>query len=665
MLTRFGLPRTINFLLQVVLINVVAFSIIRVIFFGYFYDPNDPMPAEVLSESFYLGVKYDLRLSLFIILPILLLAWSRHLSIFKPVLGKITNIYLTIAFVFVVFLSMVNFAHYAYLQTSVNAAVLRFLEDMTTSAEMVWDTYPVVPGVIALIVIGFVYYKLIGMFLGRNAQIEKAQRTRKNFFATITLTGFVVLFGMYGKLSYYPLRWSDAFFSTYNFAASVASNPVLYFATTLKNRDVDFDVKKAKKYYPTISKYLGVDHPDQEKLNYTRLVQSESKRQTPPNVVMVFLESFASFKTGIAGNPLKPTPVIDQLANDGYYFKNFFTPTMGTARSVFTALTGLPDIEEHRTSSRNPLVIDQHIIINDFKGYDKYYFLGGSMSWGNIRGFVSKNIAGIQLHEEGDFTSKRVDMWGISDPDLFREANKVLTKTKKPFFAIIQTSGNHPPYNIPEWETGFKLKDVDINTLKKYGFVTLRKYNAIRFMDYSVKILMEEARKEPYFDNTIFVFFGDHGYPEYPGVQSAKKESQLGLNRHRVPFIIYAPKLLGKPKTFDKVASEVDVLPTLADLADVGYKNTTLGRDLLDPKFDGSRYAFIRDVKRPGEVALINDKYYYELHEYHGEDALFAIDSENPRENVIKQHPEVAASMKNLTDAFYQTAKYMRYHNNK
>ena len=56
----------------------------------------------------------------------------------------------------------------------------------------------------------------------------------------------------------------------------------------------------------------------------------------------------------------------------------------------------------------------------------------------------------VQLKNVGKFSSKPVDVWGISDKDLFMEANKVLAKQDKPFFAIVQTADNHRPFTIPE-----------------------------------------------------------------------------------------------------------------------------------------------------------------------------------------------------------------------
>ena len=99
-------------------------------------------------------------------------------------------------------------------------------------------------------------------------------------------------------------------------------------------------------------------------------------------------------------------------------------------------------------------MVDQHTVLDDFTGHARFYFLGGSASWANLRGLLSHNIRGLRLHEQDSFRSPRVDVWGISDKNLFLEADAVLRTVREPFFAIIQTAANHRPYTIAEEDLG-------------------------------------------------------------------------------------------------------------------------------------------------------------------------------------------------------------------
>ena len=166
--------------------------------------------------------------------------------------------------------------------------------------------------------------------------------------------------------------------------------------------------------------------------------------------MIVLLESFAAYKTGSFGNPLDPTPRFDALAREGTLYTRFFTPTWGTARSVWATVTGLPDVETDLTATRNPLLVSQNSILNDFTGYEKLYFLGGSLNWANIRGLLAANIAGLRLFEEGSFSAPRVDVWGISDLDLFEEANRVFTRHRQAVRRDRADLRQPPPLHHPE-----------------------------------------------------------------------------------------------------------------------------------------------------------------------------------------------------------------------
>src|SRR6185295_7775520 len=139
------------------------------------------------------------------------------------------------------------------------------------------------------------------------------------------------------------------------------------------------------------------------KLDFARYVTPPEKPGIRYNLVLIHLESFAAFKAGVFGNPLNATPFFDAIAKDGLLFTNFFVPEVPTPRSVFTMITGIRDVNGATTASRNPLVGNQHTLVNALEGYEKYYFLGGSATWGNIRGLFGRNIPGLHMYEEGDY----------------------------------------------------------------------------------------------------------------------------------------------------------------------------------------------------------------------------------------------------------------------
>ncbi len=659
------IPSLPRFVAVAVIFSLATFSMLRLGFWLYFDPANNPVPLGELLAAFYLGLKFDLRFALALLLPLLLLGEVSGLNPFRRRPAKtFWVVYLTVAGAATLLFYMVDFGHYAYFGTRVDATALEGLRDWTATAQMVWESYPVVGGsLVAAAAAALVAYLAHRLFLycGRGEPPPLGWRGRA---AVRTATILLVLAGLYGKLSYYPLRWSDAFFSERTFVSQLALHPVLYFTDTVRyGGGATYDEDQVGVHYAEMAEWLGVARTDKAGFDFRRTGDPVHKPAKPPNVVIVLLESMATHKTGLSGNPLRPTPHIDALARNGYYFSNFFVPLPNSARSIFCALTGIPDVETHGTSSRNPRAVEQHSIVNCFLSYEKFYFLGGSVSWGNIRGLLTHNISGLHILEEGSYSAPRIDVWGISDLDLFRAADQVLREQTGPFLAVIQTSGNHPPYTIPDDNAGFEFKDMDAEELRRWGFSSVEHFNSCRFMDHSVGQFMQMARESDYFDDTIFVFFADHGIAGFPGEHVSEADTRFQLGLFRVPLIIYSPGMIPEGRVIETVASEPDVLPTLASLAGQRYINTTLGRDLLDPRFHSERYAFIMRPNPPVQVGLISDRFYFEMSAEGDRPRLKSFKEAAGGDNLVDRYPGIAAEMERFARAYLETARYMLFHN--
>ena len=659
----FRLPHLLRFLAIFIASMTLFLTVLRLAFYYYFSDPLSPLSTYDFWMSLWLGGRFDLRMVVLMIAPLFFIGWIPYLSPFKNKIAKYFWLtYLTLMFTVYMFFYAVDFGYYAYLGTRLDFTATRLLIDFGTAMEMVWESYHVI-----WIFIG--YAAAVGAFSWLVNKLFLYIQKRENVHYSLLqkiIVGFVsffIVFAMgWGKLNQYPLRWSDASFSKHPFAAQLTYNPIHYFFDTWKNGRISYDANKVRKYYDVMASYLGVVHKDKDKLYFKREAKPINPVGKKPNVVIVIMESFASYKSSVSGNPIDPSPYLKKYADKGWYFKNYFTPTVGTARSIYATLTSLPDVELHGTSSRNPLIVNQHSILEDFKGYRKLYFIGGSASWGNIRGMLNESMDNLDLYEEERYSAPRTDVWGVSDADLAIEANKVLVKEKEPFVAVIQTSGNHRPYTIPENDHGFKVrKDVPLKEVKKYGFRSLEEYNSFRFLDYSVGLFMKEAEKSDYFKNTIFVFWGDHGIDGYSNhVAPGESTSNLDLGSYRVPFVIYSP-MIKEHKVIDTVMSELDALPSIASLAGIDYTATTLGRNIFDPQFKDSHFAYTMLNRADPTLGLVGKEFYYrKAGKFEG---LYKIDSKDPMTDHSKEHPELFNEMKTLTHGIFETAKYIPYFN--
>ena len=259
---------------------------------------------------------------------------------------------------------------------------------------MVWQTYPVVRSLLLLLLlvvaIGFLIHRSLLYF-----QKQPAFNGKRYKLLTVP---FVVLLGLgvWGTMSQFPVRWSDVFSIKDPFKAQLALNPLQSFFSTLSFRSSTYDVARTREAYPLMADYLGLKATD-SLLSYERMVLPKGPlpRSARPNVVLVICESFSAYKSSMWGNPLNPSPFFDSLSKAGIFFDHCFTPAYGTARGVWATITGIPDVESPKTASRNPALVDQRTILTSFDGYSKFYFIGGSASWANIRGLLKFNIEGL------------------------------------------------------------------------------------------------------------------------------------------------------------------------------------------------------------------------------------------------------------------------------
>jgi phosphoglycerol transferase MdoB-like AlkP superfamily enzyme len=653
-----AIPKKLRWIFSIVFILLFIMFAFRLVFYFSYHPPQKAFSGS----AFLLGLRYDARISCIVGLSMLLLTALPFVNPFKKKYAiSFWNVLLPIVFMVLLITYAIDFYHFDYVHQRLNATILNYIQDAGISYKMMWQTYPLLKIFVALVVLMLLAKLFFKKILAKYVRAEEKNKRAFLYY----LVGFLIMaICIFGKIGQYPLRWSDAFTLNDDFKANVALNPFQSFFSTLNFRKSTYDLQKVKKGYGLLANYLEVQKQDSTTLNFNRNFTPTNATNNQPNIVLIICESFSSYKSSMVNNPLNTTPFFKELSQQGAYFNRCFSPAYGTARGIWATLTGIPDVESPGTASRNPNAVNQHLIINDFKNYENFYFLGGSATWANMRGVLTNNINNLHLYEEQDYKAKKIDVWGISDKNLFLEANTVLKNQSKPFFAVIQTADNHRPYTIPkEDEAAFKKTSFNIDTLKKYGFESNEEMNAFRYTDFCYQQFMQAATKEKYFDNTIFVFVGDHGIRYLNSLDYLPKSYVAqGLTCEYVPLLFYAPKLT-VPKKNNDVCSQVDILPSIASLANMPYRNNTFGRNLFDTDTTNQKLAFIIDHD-VSTIGLISNEYYFLQNKKTAQQTFVSILNNEPVPTTVKTD-SVKNYLKNLSDAYYETAKYLLLNNKK
>lgn len=662
------IPNYIRYIFLNFFLLVVFNIVFRVIFYGVFAELETATSNEI-QKSFWLGIRFDIKLASLVLFPLSLLVLIVNHSFFKrSIYRKLSSIYLIISYLGLTLFYLFDFGYYSYLSVRLDAASLRFTEDLKISTQVLWESYPIIKGLIGLLILMFLVNKL-SKFIYKRFSKSTYYINKKIKSVYFIVTFLVLAFSIYNSVTHYPLRWSEAFFSKNNKVNQFTLNPVLYFFDSFAFRSEGVDMDEFQKYYPVIAKELGLP---KDKIDFTRKVvfPDSIKPKQKPNVVFVMLESAGVKPLSYYGNPINSSPVIDSLILKSLNFTNFFVHRSGTAASVFSSVTGLPDIEDVKTASRNPMIIDQRVLLDQFNGYEKLYFLGGSANWANIRGVFQANINNLKIFEEGSYeVEKRADVWGIDDYELFKESDKELKKlhdSRKPFVAYIQTASNHIPFTVPDQKENYRpLQEDEISKdlLEKSGYKSVAQLNALRYLDFNIGRFLERAKSSGYYNNTVFAFFGDHN-TMMNRTDFFTSEHDLNINLQHALFFIHAPNFVENKEVSYNIKL-IDMVPTVMSLIKMDYTNYTLGSNVLDTinYKNPSSFVYLR-MKGEPTVGILKDSLYYSKTNISNTTGLYNL-KDKELKDLKEIYPKKTAKMDSLLKAYYHSTKYLYFNNKK
>jgi len=157
----------------------------------------------------------------------------------------------------------------------------------------------------------------------------------------------------------------------------------------------------------------------------------------------------------------------------------------------------------------------------------------------------------------------------VHDEFLFDLHQEELSKMRnqQPFFSALFTLSSHPPYDMP------------IKTVRHYGDERNEYLNSIHYTDSCLGAYMAKLKELPFYDNTIFIITGDHGY--YAPGSGDKFSKQY----NHIPMLIYGQPLkeIARGKQIEHLGSQVDLAPTLLSQLGIDSDKFRWGKDLLDP----------------------------------------------------------------------------------
>ena len=437
----------------------------------------------------------------------------------------------------------------------------------------VWQSYPI--GKLLLVLAGLA--ALVGLLL-RRALWQSAGAPLAWRPALLVVVAWSVAVAA-------SLRWIDTDvknFSGRDAANDLAGNGLYEFFAANRRNELSYD-----RYYATlppgedlkrVRAALGVTKGDGVE---RRIAPGRPERRL--NVVLVSVESLGAEFLGAYGDPRGLTPNLDRLAGESLWFSSVYATGNRTVRGLEALALALPPSPGQSIVRRpgNDMLFSLGSVFED-KGYSVLFAYGGYGYFDNMNAFFDANdyrvvdrraIPGARIKFE--------NVWGVADEHLFEqvidEIDREHAGSGRPFFVHVMTTSNHRPYTYPAGR-------IDIPSGSGRD-------GAVKYSDYAIGRLLEQARQRPWFDDTLFVITADHG-------ANARGTMRIPVDKYLIPVFIYSPKHVA-PARVARLMSQIDIAPTVLGLLDFDYYSKFFGRDVLASPPESDR-AFVANYETLG-----------------------------------------------------------------
>lgn len=556
------------------------------------FGGSEPMGAFGVLKVFAYGLRVDLAAAAWLLLPLALwltlLPQRLHGSRFHRVLFWIV---FTAWLVGQTFGFVVEYFFFEEFNARFNSVAVDYLLFPYEVFVNIWESYPVALYIGSALVLGLVFLRLAHPTLKRSMGAEDSFGHRLKALGVYLLVGAAAVLSIsYRRTHFSPSRVVNEFAGNGYYA--------LIFAATTNHLDYPA-------FYATIPREEA--HARARKLvalpgdafaspaqGLARVVDPAAPVEgRPRNLVIILVESFGSEFWGCLGRKDSLTPEMDALAKEGILFTNLYASGNRTVRGMEGVLASFPPLPGDAILKRDR---SDHVAtvarVLAEQGYQRTFLYGGRGVFDGLRSFMVRN-GYERFIEQKDFPSDAFStVWGVADEVLMDRAVaecKAMHQTGKPFLATLLTVSNHKPYTYPAGR-------IPEDPLAK------RREHAVKYTDWAIGEFFRKARKEPFWQDTLFAVVADHGARVY-GRQT------IPIHSYEIPLLIVDPRA-PQARRVDTLGGSLDVSPTLLSMLGLRYRSTFFGRDLLAPVPAEERWAVMhhnRDIGlyRDGRMVVL------------------------------------------------------------
>ena len=334
------------------------------------------------------------------------------------------------------------------------------------------------------------------------------------------------------------------------------------------------------------------------------------------NVVVIILESFGNEFVGYFNDKkISYSPFFDSLLAESLTFEMGIANGKKSIEAVPAILASIPNLMDNPYISSPYATNHLNALPSLLKksGYSTAFYHGatnGSMRFDAFAkhcGF-DQYFGRYEYNNDAHFDKT----WGILDEYFNPWTARSITNLPEPFFATLFTLSSHHPYYVPSrWQKKLRNGPHPICKSINYGDMALHNF-------------FKEAKKQPWYSNTIFVLVADHTPATNDPYYSEKQ------HMYSIPIAFYDPKGRIKKEIQPKFFQQLDILPTLLDLLNIETTFYAYGNSLFKP------------INREGITYLEGSIYYFYNHHlftFTKEKARNLLELDAKKEKLDSSHP--------------------------
>lgn len=577
--------------ISAIFLSFALFLSVRIFFYISYYEYFSSLTLSETLLSFFMGLRVDIA----IIFTLTSLIWLALLVPLKFTFYKPYRIFLGIVWAVLVasvlFFNIGDVLYFGFVNRHLSDELNVIGNDVGILFSMAMDYFmyqSIVASVLFLAVL-YGFYKLFSAEI-QNKEIKAIE------WMNIPLIIIVAFLGVRGKIDGISFGVSDAFAVNKIASGNLALNGFFCYYRGGNRQNINHSGVSLESAINTVKNTTSSEKTKYINSEFPLMRSYHEQVPNKHNVVIIMIESLsAEYVDVLSNNNLGITPTLDKMANEGLLFTNFYANGQRSQEGITSVFTGIVQpvgfenfgegLELYNLSFLGKMAKENGYATLSMQSSDRGSFRVDKLS--SIAGF-SEYYGAEDMPRSSDEVGN--PNYGVWDGDMFRLLSAKLHTIQEPFISFAFTASTHAPYYSP----GKKWEKYPHSMKSEYGF-----FNTMYYVDAQIAEFMQKAKKEPWFDNTIFIFMADHANHAEVAPTTEIKSAKVALNEFHIPLIIYAPKIF-KAKRVEKVGSQADILASLTDI--LGWKNsfTSISSSLFDESVQ-EHFAF---VKRGNEIAL-------------------------------------------------------------